>query len=291
MVAWDHGPFRENSDPILAGMKIVKYSIVCVILAFLVYHILYVLPLRYCTFTCTTFFDFKTGDRWDRFCAAMDSLARYHTRATLSRIGRWVIINEYSPNSTVDWCGRVKERYPWMECIQKGASQKGQAASMNLCLDIIGGSRFWIHWEEAWETRATFLDDAFAAMETTDITQLQFTYNEGTVNWLDVGHERVHCGERVCRIDAAADTAEQAKRSAYEMDKEKLKAWPLYSLLPSINRVRDYLWLGGFSEEAALWPVKFEWDYARRWWARGNKKAVLSDGPVYRPGQHVSTYA
>jgi len=68
-------------------------------------------------------------------------------------------------------------------------------------------------------------------------------------------------------------------------------AWPLYSLLPSINRVRDYLWLGEFSEDPALWPVKFEWDYARRWWARGNKKAVLSDGPVYRPGKHISTYA
>jgi len=263
----------------------------CFLMACLAYTLLYVIPIRYCTFTCTTFFDFKTGDRWDRFCSAIDSLQKFHTPATLSRISRWVVINEYSAESKIDWVKKVRERYPFIECIQKGASQKGQAASMNLCLSIIAGSRFWIHWEEAWETRATFLDDAFTAMETSDITQLQFTYNNGTVNWLDVEQSRIHCGERVCRIDAAPDTANYTSTSPYEMGKEKLKAWPLYSLLPSINRVSDYLWLGEFSEDPALWPVKFEWDYARRWWARGNKKAVLSDGPVYRPGQHVSTYA
>ena len=271
-------------------MKIIKYSILFFAILIIAYQILYVLPLRYCVFTCTTFFDFKTGDRWERFCAAMDSLIRFHTRKTLDRIGRWVIINEYSEGSTVDWVRKVEQRYPWIECIQKGVSQKGQACSMNLCLDIIGGSRFWIHWEEAWETRATFLDDAFAAMESTDITQLQFTYNNGTVNWLDVASDRIHCGDRICRIDAAPGTADQVTKSPYTLDADMMKAWPLYSLLPSINRVRDYIWLGGFSEEAALWPVKFEWDYARRWWARGNKKAVLMDGPVYRPGQHTSTY-
>lgn len=262
-----------------------------ILVLILVYHVLYVLPLRYCVFTCTTFFDFKAGDRWQRFCDAMDSLVKFHTRKTLDQISRWVIINEYSEGSTVDWCRRVEEKYPWMECIQKGAHQKGQARSMNLCLSLIGGSRFWIHWEEAWETRATFLDDAFAAMESSDITQLQFTYNNGTVNWLDIPQDRIHCGERVCRIDAAPHTADQIKKSPYTLDKEMMAAWPLYSLLPSINRVGDYLWLGEFSEDPALWPVKFEWDYARRWWARGNKKAVLLDGPVYRPGQHTSTYA
>ena len=177
-----------------------------------------------------------------------------------------------------------------MECIQKAAHQKGQARSMNLSLSLIAGSRFWIHWEEAWETRATFLDDAFRAMEESDITQLQFTYNDGGVNWLDVAQDRIHCGERICRIDPAPNTAEQMKKSAYELDKEMKKAWPLYSLRPSINRVRDYFWLGEFSEDPALWPVKFEWEYACRWLNRGNKKAVLKDGPVYRSDEHISTY-
>ena len=262
-----------------------------VILFCIAYQLLYILPIRTCIFTCTTFFDFKTGDRWKRFCDAMDSLGRYHSPATLSRIGRWVIINEYAEGRTEDWCARVQERYPWMECIQKEAWQKGQARSMNLCLSLIAGSRFWIHWEEAWETRATFLDDAFAAMESSDISQLQFTYNNGVVNWLDIDPERQHCDERICRIDAAPDTAQQIKKSPYALDDEMMKAWPLYSLLPSINRVQDYFWLGEFSEDPALWPVKFEWDYARRWWAHGNKKAVMSDGPVYRPGKHVSTYS
>lgn len=261
------------------------------LVVFLMYQVLYITPLRYCTFTCTTFFDFKTGDRWDRFCAAMDSLARYHTRETLSRIGRWVVINEYSPNPTADWCRRVEERYPWMECIQKAAYQKGQARSMNLCLSLIAGSRFWIHWEEAWEVRATFLDDAFLAMESSNITQIQLTYNDGGVNWLDVPQDRIHCGERVCTIDPAPNTVEQMKRSPHDLDEVMMKAWPLYSLRPSINRVRDYFWLGEFSEDPELWPIKFEWEYACRWLRRGNKKAVMMDGPVYRSDQHISTYA
>jgi hypothetical protein len=221
----------------------------------------------------------------------MDSIQTYHSEKTLAAIDTWLIINEYSSTRTTDWCKKVKERYPWMECIQKEAYEKGQARSMNICLQKIGGYEYWIHWEEAWEVRATFLDDAFEAMNTTDITQIQFTYNNGTVNWLDVDNKRIHCEDRICRIDADPITLNYAYQSVYHRKGDTMAHWPLYSLLPSINRVRDYVFLGRFSEDPALWPIWFEWDYARRWWMNGNKKAVLRDGPVWRPYIHTSTYS
>jgi len=272
-----------------------KVILIIIFIMISIYCILYIgyysIPRRGCIFTCTTFFDFKTGDRWERFCKAIDSIQTYHSEKTLAAIDTWLIINEYSSTRTTDWCKKVKERYPWMECIQKEAYEKGQARSMNICLQKIGGYEYWIHWEEAWEVRATFLDDAFEAMNTTDITQIQFTYNNGTVNWLDVDNKRIHCEDRICRIDADPITLNYAYQSVYHRKGDTMAHWPLYSLLPSINRVRDYVFLGRFSEDPALWPIWFEWDYARRWWMNGNKKAVLRDGPVWRPYIHTSTYS
>jgi hypothetical protein len=112
-------------------------------------------------FTCSTFFDFKTGDRWDRFCTAIDSLKDHHSKETLAKIDKWIVINEYSDNSSVDWCKKVKERYPFITCIQKGFTEKGQARTMNIILQKIKPYKLWIHWEEAWSVRTGFLDDTF----------------------------------------------------------------------------------------------------------------------------------
>lgn len=245
-----------------------------------------------CIFTCSTFFDFKSGDRWDRFCKAMDSLQEYHSQETLSRIDTWVVINEWSPEGPKDnWALKMRERYPHVIFIQKSVTQKGQAHTLNMCLRKVRGYKYWIHWEEAWEVRKEFLEDAFKAMETSDITQLQFTYNNGTVNWMDVDTSRIQCSGRICRIAPAVDTKEYVQQSPYKPRAGTLERWPLYSLLPSINRVTDYESLGEFNEDPKLWPIKFEWDFARRWWRAGCKKAVLEDGPVWRPGKHMSTYA
>lgn len=241
-------------------------------------------------FTCTTFLDFKAGDRWERFCNAIDSILKYNSKESVARITKWLVINEYAPERTIDWCKKVNEKYPWIECIQKNETEKGQAASMNMVLERIHPYRFWIHWEEAWSARAPFLEDAFRTMESTDITQLQFTFHNGKVNWMDVGDQRIQCSGRICRIKPAEDTDKFLGQSPYNFVPETYEKWPLYSLLPSINRVSDYLDLGNFSEDPALWPIKFEWDYARRWIRHGNTKAVMRDGPVWRPGKHRSTY-
>lgn len=244
-------------------------------------------------FTCSTFFDFKTGDRWDRFCVAIDSLKDHHSKETLAKIDKWIVINEYSDNSTVDWCKKVKERYPFITCIQKGFTEKGQARTMNIILQKIRPYKLWIHWEEAWSVRTGFLDDAFEIMNSDDgrnITQLQFTFHKGTVNWLDVESERIHCKGRLCTIDPSDKTDEFIGQSAYRLRDGTHASWPLYSLLPSINRAEFYSGLGEFDEDPDLWPIKFEWDFARRWYKAGGKKAVLQDGPVWRPGTHISTY-
>ena len=243
-------------------------------------------------FTCSTFFDFKTGDRWTRFCNAMDSLRRHHSHETLAKIDKWIVINEYSPNPIDDWSSKIKNRYPNIHFYQKGATEKGQARSMNIILEEVKMADLWIHWEEAWSTRTPFLDDAIRYMEENrELTQLQFTLHEGQVNWLDVSPERIHCDGRLCKIDPAGDTDESIKQSPHKLTKANFDSWPLYSLLPSINRASHYTNLGHFSEDPKLWPIRFEWDYARRWYTAGGKKAVLKDGPVWRPGQHISTYA
>lgn len=242
-------------------------------------------------FTCTTFLDFKAGDRWNRFCKAMDSLQKYHDEDTLGRIGAWIVVNEYSENPKEDWAEKISERYPFVEFIQKGAHQKGQAASMNILLERISPYRFWIHWEEAWECRSSFLKDAFYAMDTSDITQLQFTFHNGSVNWMGVDPERIRCVGRACRISGVDGIEKTLDQDPYkDWGMHLIHNWPLYSLLPSINRVDDYAQLGNFSQDETLWPIKFEWDFARRWYRAGCKKAVLKDGPVWRPGNHISTY-
>lgn len=245
-------------------------------------------------FTCSTFFDFRTGDRWERFCKAIDSIQEHHSKETLLKIRKWIVINEYSAESKDNWQKKIKERYPWIEFYQKGVTEKGQARTMNIILrEKIRDADLWIHWEEAWEVRAPFLEDAIMAMEGNDDapTQLQFTFHNGTVNWMDIDKSRIHCDGRVCRIDAADDTKEWVKNHPKDMTKETFASWPLYSLLPSINKASHFEDLGEFSEDPKLWPIRFEWDFARRWWLAGGTKAVLNDGPVWRPGTHISTYA
>lgn len=202
------------------------------------------------------------------------------------------MVNEYAESPREDWAAKVKERYPFITFIQKGAHQKGQAASMNMILERITGFTYWIHWEEAWEVRAPFLEGAFKAMDSTDLTQVQLTFHNGKVNWMDMPEEKIACDGRLCKITGPdMDNPILDKDPYRDWANDMFPAWPLYSLLPSINRVKPYLTLGKFNEDSALWPIKFEWDYARRWYRAGCKKAVFRDGPVWRPGNHTSTYA
>lgn len=244
-------------------------------------------------FTCTTFFDFAKHDRWSSFCRAIDSLLKNETPETLSRISRWVVINEYSEKPKEDWAKKMYEKYPFIELIQKTEFSKGQAASMNLILDLLIPYKLWIHWEDTWYSRVSCLDRAFSVMDATNIIQLQMTQHKEKPNWLDVDASRIHCTSGYCRIDPSNDVLTYLSMSPHDgFDKNVFNNWPLYSLLPSINRAAFYnvRRLGYFSTDPKLWPIRFEWDYARRWYLAGGTKAVLEDGPVIRKNDHVSTY-
>lgn len=246
-------------------------------------------------FTCTTFFDFAKQDRWATFCRAMDSILAQHTPQSLSKIHTWLIVNEYSPEPKKDWSVLLKERYPFMRLIQKGPEAKGQARSMNIILSEVPNYDYWIHWEDTWYARSPFLDRALDVMDETNITQLQLTQLRDKPNWLDSQNHPHTCsatssGTAYCLIFPSPRTFEFLARDAHEVKGEFYRHWPLYSLLPSINRCRQYRF-GGFSTDPTLWPVKFEWDFGRRWIRAGCTKGVLPDGPVIRDNKnHVSTY-
>lgn len=275
------------------GMKRIHYYILVAIL--LCAAIALAVTKRQTIFTCTTFFDFKKQDKWTAFCRAMDSVLEQHTPETLQRIDRWLIVNEYDPNPAHDWTQRVKERYPFMEVIQKGAAEKGQAASMNIILEQIKDYTYWIHWEETWYCRRPCMDRMFDVMESTNISQLQVTQHRDKPNWLDSTYNprtlrQTDYGTEYYEIREAAGTAESIKRPISEFADDCFGRWPLYSLLPSINRVSDNA-IGPFTTDPRRWPIVFEWDYGRRWLQAGNTKAVLPDGPVIRDNAaHKSTY-
>lgn len=246
-------------------------------------------------FTCTTFFDFDKQDKWEAFSKAIDSIQTLHTPETLGKINKWFIVNEYSENPKRDWVQAVHEKYPFIEVYQKGPEEKGQAASMNIILQKIKGYTYWIHWEETWYCRRPCIDRMFDVITSTNLSQVQVTQHKEKPNWLD---SEVHptellttnAGTDYYRIYPSPGTELYLKKSAYDYTSEYIKCWPLYSLLPSINRVRDNN-VGEFSTDPKLWPFKFEWDYGRRWLLSGNTKAVLPDGPVVRDNsKHKSTY-
>ena len=247
-------------------------------------------------FTCTTFFDYEKQDKWEVFCEAIDSIQREHDSGTLNQISHWLVVNEYSTTPKKDWSKIIQERYPFIEFVQKDANEKGQAASMNIILNRIKPYRYWIHWEEAWFCSKPCLDRMLDVMRSTNITQLQITQLYDKTNWLDSDkHPRIlkktQQGTEYYVIQSSPDTRIYTKKSPKEMNKNFLSNWPLYSLLPSINRVSGYN-NGEFSTDPTLWPVKFEWDYARRWLSANNTKAVLPDGPVKRDeAKHKSTYS
>jgi len=245
-------------------------------------------------FTCTTFFDFAKQDKWAAFCKAMDSLQAHHSPVTLERITTWLVINEYSGAPKRDWAAAMRERYPFVEFIQKTAADKGQATSVNIALKRIHGYKYWIHWEESWYCRAPCLDRMFDVMDSSRVSQLQVTQHKERPDWLHTNESQqifttTDHGTDYYIILGSPEHKNYLHKSIGDFNDEFVYYWPLYSLLPSINRVCDYA-IGQFLTDPALWPFRFEWDYARRWYLNGNVKAVLPDGPVVRDS-HVSTYA
>jgi hypothetical protein len=245
-------------------------------------------------FTCTTFFDYAKRDSWTMFCEGIDRILTLHNASTLSRIAKWVVVNEYSDAPNADWKQRMASRYPFMTFIQKTAAQKGQPKSCEMVFNYIKPYTYWIHWEETWYPTRPFLADAYRIMEYTDISQLQFTKNEtGHTDWMKRTTEPKTCigtgAGRYCIVEHTTELDANVERKTFESTEEMVQYWPLYSLRPSINRVAFYNF-GNFSLETFPPPVMAEYDFAQRWYRNGGVKGIFFDGPVARAEAYVSTH-
>lgn len=233
-------------------------------------------------FTMTTYLSLP--GKLDQFYAAMDSVIGSNVHV--------VVINEYTNNDNEDYAKRVKERYPSIEFVQKNEHQKGQARSLNMILDMIWGYEYWVHWEESWiASNASFLKKAINIMDhDKSITQLQFT-----PDWTDASLSRLddHGDYIIVSLHAQyKDIPHDPKNFDALVSQYGLNVmWPLYSLRPSINRVKHYLGIGKFDEDPKLWPVRFEYEYSLRWVDAGCVKAVIAPPVAMRQANHVSTYA
>jgi len=240
-------------------------------------------------FTITTYFDFKKENKWNVFCNGIDSILKFHPN--IYNIMDFYIINEYSDEPLDNWKNKINKKYPFVTFIQKTKKDKGQGKSLNLILDIIQNYTYWIHWEEAWFPTRQFLYDAIEIMDTTNITQLQFTQEAGNTHWNDKPNRCYNFNKNnYCIINYFIE--EYPKIDIYKEfshhDWMTLN-WPLYSIRPSINRVRDYNF-GKFLTTPELWPLKFEIEFGERWMERNYVKGIFENGPVRRNTTHVSTY-
>jgi hypothetical protein len=247
-------------------------------------------------YTCATYFDFEKQDKWTSFCNGIDSILKYHPNI-LNTINKWYIVNEYSDNPKKNWKKLLEDKYPFIELYQKTKKEKGHPFSINIMLDKIKPYTYWINWEDSWYASKPFLYDAISVMSITNISQLQFTRWKGDVNWLNIDKDRLEFNTfnyNFVKISPTKNIHKIFKNIKEELydntiwNQEWIDNWPLYSLLPSINRVSDYNF-GYFLTD--LPAIKFELEFAYRWINNGNIKAVMEDGPVIRDEHvHVSTH-
>jgi len=250
-------------------------------------------PRRSLLFTCSTFLS-KPGKVAQLRTALGSILAHEAERRHL--IGEMIVVNEYGGADPRDHAPLVRAIDPSIAFLQKGPGERGQARTLNLLLERARGYDYWVHWEESWACCAPFLARALDVMESSPFTQLQLT-----CDWLDVGDERVSReatagGTEYARIGPHPRTPEVLRGATIDdydelVRKESMAvAWPLFSLRPSVNRAAFCREVGPFDEDPRYWPVRFEWDYAARWFARGGTKAVLLPHAAERQPGHVSTY-
>lgn len=255
--------------------------------------------------TCSTYLSLP--GKFDQFNTAMSSLYEHHSADGMSKISSILVINEYDGDQPEGFdSAQVQSSFPNVEFVQKGETARGQARTMNLILERIKHYDYWIHWEESWHCTRPFLEEAIDVMRNSEVTQLQLT----TGDWRDAGPDRLRgrtspTGAGYLEVLPHPDIEALIEKFSIMLapcftysDYWKIAdaqgwsvMWPLYSLRPSINRVAFYSDLAGFNEDPALWPVRFEWEFAARWLRKGALKAVLEPASVERQAHHVSTYA
>jgi len=225
------------------------------------------------------------GNRRAELLNTMRSLHEQHAEADRDLLGDLFVINEYDPGRREDYEPVVRSTFPSrpdLTFIQKGSDARGQARTLNMILDRLGSYEFWVHWEESYVCTRPFLRQALDVMETTELTQLQFT-----PNWLDVGESRLvrkstPSGTAFVQVLPDSNTGHYGSNARF--------GWPLYSLLPSINRAEFCRRVGHFDENPRMWPVRFERDFGTRWLRQGATKGVLTPAAAQVQPNHRSTH-
>ena len=235
-------------------------------------------------FLCTTYFDCPKRDGWAMFQNGISKLKVLHEPQTLSRIDKWVVINEYSSHPKANWAKLMNEKYPFITFLQKSQQDEGQAKSLNMLLNYAQPYTYWFHWEEGWEPTRPFLNNAFSIMDTTNITQLQLSDD-----WINRSGPKT-CKDNYCIIQHTNDITSHQTREHLKTAADVHRFWPHYSLRPSLNRVAFYKSLGEFSTDKFAPPLTSEHDYAVRWYNNGGTIGVFKQGPLKRPNNYISTH-
>jgi hypothetical protein len=242
--------------------------------------------------TITTYLDFPKEDKWLALCNAIDSIMKYHSN--INSFVDFYVVNEYSSDPIDNWSEKIKAKYKFINFIQKDETLKGQGESLNLILDLIEPYTYWIHWEEAWYCDRTFIFEAIQIMDNTNITQLQFTKEHENTHWIEKVDikdcHRMPNNNNYCIINYNIDEYPKINLDKDFTHEDWMTVkWPLYSIRPSINRVKDYNF-GKFLIKPEYWPLKFEIEFGERWMRHKNVKAIFLDGCVTRKPTHISTY-
>jgi hypothetical protein len=206
-------------------------------------------------------------------------------------VTEYVIINEYAEGATegaTEGANVIKEKYPFMKFIQKGAEHRGQAHSINIIINMLksGNFEYWLHWEESWMLREPFMKDAVDLMNRESrVTQLQIAKG-----WDDVPHE-VNDGYLLVSKDYH-DIVDRRLGTTVSC-RWKRKPWPLFSLQPGIDRVDKIIHVGHFHPEHNTVPHGkvngSEFHFSHRWYLQGVRKGVLLPFRAFRDPKHVST--
>jgi hypothetical protein len=226
-------------------------------------------------------------NRRDRLLAAVESVFAHNKR---SLVGECLVVNEFDENRQEDFAPLVLGKEPTIQFIQKSKQDRGQARTLNMILDRLQWYDLWIHWEEMWMCVRPFIEESIEIMrQQPDLTQLQVAYKPEPSWTPDRRIAKTTSGGLPYEQILIGKDAERM-RSAKREDWAHLE-WPLFSLMPGVNRAQFCRRVvGRFSEDAALWPVTFEFEYGLRWLLRGGIKGISVPHAAERqPG--ASTYA
>ena len=182
-------------------------------------------------------------------------------------VGRWLLVDDNTPGEVLD---TVLNKYPFLECIKKGPSDRGHAKSMNIIKNNVK-SPFMIHMEDDWlfYYKDTFITKMLEIINQED-SYKQVLFN---LNYSEIPQNHDIVGGILKRSYHTKQTFvehDHAPVSKYS-GKKTCSYWPHFSFRPSLVDTSIFQIIGDFSETAN----HFEMEYANRYTKLGFKSCFL----------------